>query len=103
MRIDLLLCRLRMARTRGRAQQLAESGLVRCNGQRVIRSSHAVAAGDILTVPAAHGASVVEILSLPDRRGPPAEAHAHYRALDRTGETAIAGGERHTTKGITAP
>lgn len=91
MRIDLALTRLRFVKTRSRAQALATSGLVRCNGQRVSRASHAVTAGDVLTVPVGAGVRVVEVIALPERRGPPAEACSHYRELDRDRETAIAG------------
>lgn len=94
MRIDLLLCRLRIVKTRSRAQQVAESGQLRCNGARVMRASHAVASGDVLTIPAATGARVIELVTLPDRRGPASEARSHYRELDPQGETAIAGEER---------
>lgn len=91
MRLDLALCRLRFVKTRSRAQDLAESGQVRCNGLRVLRASHALRAGDVLTFPVPGGVRVVEVLALPERRGPPDEARSHYRELDRTGETAIAG------------
>lgn len=91
MRLDLLLCRLRFVRSRSRAQDLAQGGLIRCNGARVVRASHPVCAGDVLTLPGSAGPALVEILALPARRGPPAEARAHYRELDRTGESTIAG------------
>ena len=103
MRIDLALCRLRFVKTRWRAQDLAESGMVRCNGTRVTRASHAVAAGDVLTIPGPKQVQVIELIALPERRGPPAEARSHYRELDRTGETAIASGEPLSFKGNTTP
>lgn len=103
MRVDLLLCRLRLAKTRSRAQQMAQSGLIRCNGVRVVRASHAVSVGDIVTLPAPGGANVIGITALPERRGPPAEARSHYRELDQHGETAIAGDEGLITEGIAAP
>ena len=94
MRIDLVLCRLRLTRTRAQAQQLAQSGQVRCNGARVMRASHPVAVGHVLTLPSPRGVLVVAVDALPERRGPPAEARSHYRELDQTGETTIAGTER---------
>ena len=103
MRLDLALCRLRFVKTRSRAQELAESGQVRCNGMRVTRGSHVVRPGDVLTLPVPGGARLVEVLGLPERRGPPAEARSHYRELDRTGETAIASGEPLSFKGNTTP
>lgn len=103
MRIDLALVRLRFVKTRSRAQELAESGLVRCNGVRVQRGSHPLATGDVLTLPGSHGARVIEVVALPERRGPPAEARSHYRELDQSGETAIAGGEAPLSKGNLTP
>ena len=103
MRIDLALVRLRFARTRSRAQELAQGGLVRCNGVRVERASHPVAVGDVLTLPGRTGVRVVEVTALPDRRGPPTEARSHYRELDRNGETAIAGAEAPLSKGNLTP
>lgn len=103
MRLDLALCRLRFVKTRSRAQELAGSGQVRCNGLRVSRASHALNAGDVLTFPVSGGVRVVEVITLPDRRGPPAEARSHYRELDRSGETAIAGDEVLSSKGNLSP
>lgn len=103
MRVDVALTRLRFVKTRTRAQQLAESGQIRCNGARVTRSSHPVAAGDVLTLPGPNGVSLVELIALPDRRGPPAEARSHYRELDRNGETAIADNQRPFSKGNLSP
>lgn len=92
-RIDLLLCRLRLTKTRGIAQRLVEARQVRCNGAHILRASHSIRPGDVLTFPSPRGVQVIRILALPTRRGPPAEAQAHYRALDRQGQTAIAGAQ----------
>ena len=92
MRADTLLHRLRFARSRGRAQGWIGEGHIRLNGERLTRQDRHVAAGDILTLPLAARVIVIEILALPARRGPPAEARAHYRALDAAAANAIAGG-----------
>ncbi|WP_228242545.1 RNA-binding S4 domain-containing protein [Porphyrobacter sp. GA68] len=89
-RVDLLLCRLRFAKTRGLAQRMVEARHIRCNGAHILRASHAIRPGDVLTFAAAGGVQIIEILRLPGRRGPAAEAQAHYRKLDRFGQTAIA-------------
>lgn len=89
-RIDLLLCRLRFTKTRGLAQRLVEAQHLRCNGARVQRASHCVKAGDVLTFADGRGVWVVQILQLPQRRGPACEAQEHYRTLDPTRQTAIA-------------
>ena len=90
MRIDRLLCYLRFVKTRSRAQQLVESGHIRCSGARVTRVCHEIARGDVLTIPLGNDVRIAEILTLPDRRGPPSEAQACYRLLDPHGEAAIA-------------
>jgi ribosome-associated heat shock protein Hsp15 len=94
LRIDLLLCRLRFVKTRGLALRMLASSHMRCNGAHVVRASHAVRPGDVLTFAIGDDVRIVEIVALPDRRGPAPEAAAHYRllqrGLDRGGQTAIA-------------
>lgn len=85
MRIDRLLCHLRFVRTRSAAQKLVEQGYIRRNGERVLRGSHEVRVGDVLTIPLGNMVRLVEILDLPERRGPPREAQACYRELDPKG------------------
>jgi ribosome-associated heat shock protein Hsp15 len=82
MRVDKLLWQLRLTKTRGLAQSLVAMGHVRRNGARVLRASQDVAEGDTLTVPLPGGVRVIELVALPTRRGPAAEAQACYRALD---------------------
>lgn len=91
MRIDLLLTRLRFARSRSIAQAQVAPGHIRCNGTRITRPNCAVNAGDVLTLPMGRAVRVIEILALPERRGPPAEAQACYRVLDAGASIAIAG------------
>ena len=96
MRIDKLLWQLRLTKTRGLAQALVAEGHVRRNGARVLRASQEVAAGDTLTVPLPGGVRVIELIALPTRRGPAAEALGCYRALDPQAQSAIAPGEPPT-------
>ena len=96
MRIDKLLWQLRLTKTRGLAQALVNEGHVRRNGARVLRASQDVAAGDTLTVPLPGGVKVIELVALPTRRGPAAEAQGCYRALDPQAQSAIAPGEPPT-------
>ncbi len=91
MRIDKLLWFLRFARTRGLAQKWVDEGHIRRNGIRVERTGQATAVGDILTLPLRSGVLVIELLSLPARRGPAAEARECYRVLDGERNFAIAG------------
>ena len=91
MRIDKLLWFLRFARSRSRAQSWVGEGHIRRNGARVERPGQLVAQGDVLTLPLANKVVVIEILSLPTRRGPAQEARICYRELDVGASIAIAG------------
>ena len=91
MRIDLLLYRLRLARTRGAAQALVEGHRIRLGGDRVMRCSREVVPGDVLTLPRGNGVLVCRIETLPERRGPTTEALACYRVLDPAAQSDLAG------------
>jgi len=84
-RIDRLLCYLRFVRTRSAAHRLVEEGHIRRNGERVTRCSRDIGTGDILTLPLGERVRLIEILAVPERRGPPREAQACYRELDPNG------------------
>jgi len=92
MRIDKLLWFLRLASTRSFSQEWVMAGHMRVNGKRVEKPSTPVEVGDVLTLPMRTSVRIVEILTLPARRGPPAEARACYRPLDAGAPIAIAGG-----------
>ncbi|WP_235425508.1 S4 domain-containing protein [Croceibacterium mercuriale] len=85
LRLDKLLFALRLAKSRTLAQRWIAEGHMRRNGVRVLRIDQPVCPGDTLTLPLpdARGAPVlvIEILSLPLRRGPATEARMHYRAV----------------------
>ncbi|MDD3798697.1 MAG: S4 domain-containing protein [Novosphingobium sp.] len=91
MRIDKLLWLLRFAKTRGAAQKWVGEGHIRRNGKRVERMGQATAIGDVLTLPLRSRVMVIELLALPERRGPPDEARKCYRVLDGGDNFAIAG------------
>ena len=82
MRIDRLLCCLRFVRTRSAARTLVDEGHIRVNGERVQRASRTIAAGDVLTLPLGDSVRLIEVVNLPERRGPPREAQECYRELD---------------------
>lgn len=95
MRLDLLLVRIRLAKSRSLAQRRIAEGHIRCNGQRVVRADLAVQPGDVLTLPAGcgpngPGVQVIRLLNLPERRGPPGEARGCYQVLDAGPAIAIA-------------
>ena len=90
MRIDKVLWFLRFAKSRSIAQAMAATGHIRINGRRVERAHQKVEAGDILTIPLNRGVRVIELLTLPNRRGPAPEAQSCYRVLDEPREIPIA-------------
>lgn len=85
LRIDRLLVYLRFARTRSAAAALIAGHGLRRNRKHVLRGSEQVRVGDVLTLALGGTVRVIELLSLPDRRGPPAEARSHYREVDAGG------------------
>ncbi|OYX65615.1 MAG: hypothetical protein B7Y88_08175 [Sphingomonadales bacterium 32-64-17] len=90
LRLDLLLVRLRFVRTRSAARQWVERGHIRRNRQRITKPGALISPGDVLTLPMPNHVRLIEILALPERRGPASEAQQHYRALDEGGAIAIA-------------
>lgn len=105
MRIDKLLWYLRLAKTRGMAQTMAEEGHIRLNGRRVERSHQKVSAGDTLVLPLAQGVRAIEVLTLPARRGPAPEAQSCYRVLDGGAQFPLAAppAHNHAAKGDLQP
>ena len=103
MRIDRLLCCLRFARTRSLAAGLVRTGHLRRNGVRITRPSQAIAPGDVLTVPVGTAVRLIEVLALPDRRGPAREAQSCYRMLDQPGESDIGATPNHFFQGDAHP
>jgi ribosome-associated heat shock protein Hsp15 len=82
MRIDKLLWFLRFTKTRSIAQAMVGAGHIRLNGRRIERAHQGVEIGDVLVLPLPSGVRVVELLVMPDRRGPAPEAQSCYRVLD---------------------
>jgi ribosome-associated heat shock protein Hsp15 len=94
MRLDRLLFYLRLAKSRTLAQRWIAGGHIRRNGERVLRQDQPVVAGDVLTLPLARTVLVIEVVALPSRRGPAAEAQACYRPLDAGAAKRIASDTR---------
>ncbi|MGZ3173842.1 MAG: S4 domain-containing protein [Croceibacterium sp.] len=103
MRLDRLLHCLRFAKTRGTAQRWIAEGHIRRNGERVTRQDQIVVVGDVLTLPLKAKVLPIEILELPKRRGPAAEAQACYRPLDAGDAIAIAGARTAREEGPGQP
>lgn len=103
MRLDRMLWFLRFAKTRSAAQRWIAEGHIRRNGERVTRQDQPVAIGDVLTLPLRSRVLPIEILALPNRRGPAAEARTCYRPLDERDSMAIAGRKTAPEKGPAQP
>lgn len=82
-RIDRLLVYLRFARTRSTAQAMIEACALRRNRKHVLRGSEQVRIGDVLTIALGDRVRVIELTTLPNRRGAPAQAQSHYREVDQ--------------------
>ncbi len=78
LRVDKWLWCARFFKTRGIAQEAVEGGHVQLNGDRT-RASRQVKVGDQLQITRERERFLVEVLSIPLRRGPAAEARRLYR------------------------
>lgn len=87
MRIDLYLHRIRLVKSRTLAQGLIDTGHVRIDGRHVAKSSEPVRVASILSLPLRGQVRIIEVLALPARRGPPAEARLAYREIDEAPPT----------------
>jgi ribosome-associated heat shock protein Hsp15 len=81
LRIDRLLHFLRLAKTRVIAQKVVEAGHLRIDGRAITRASHGVRVGQVITLALQDRIRVIRVIALPTRRGPAAEAFAHYDDL----------------------
>lgn len=77
-RIDVWLWYARFFKTRTAATRACEKRRVRLNSVPIRKPSHAVRVGDVLTLPFRGEVRVVRVVSLGQRRGPVAEAHALF-------------------------
>jgi ribosome-associated heat shock protein Hsp15 len=101
-RIDKWLWFARFVKSRSGAARLVADGKVRVNRVRVVKPSHALAAGDVLTFTIRHEVQVVRVLAPGSRRGPAVEAHGLYEDLTPKAATAP-GDEAAATPDNAAP
>jgi ribosome-associated heat shock protein Hsp15 len=80
-RIDRFLHCIRLVKSRTLAQSIIDEGHVRIDGKRVEKASEEVRAGSVVALPLHDRVRVVRVLTLPHRRGPPAEARVCYEEL----------------------
>ena len=81
MRIDRFLFFIRLAKSRTLAQAIVAEGRVRVDGRRVLKPSEVVRGGSVIALPLRGQVRVIRVLSLPERRGPAAEARTHYEEI----------------------
>ncbi len=81
MRIDRYLHCIRLVKSRTLAQAIVEQGHARIDGRRVKRPSEDVRVGSIVALPLRGRVRILKVVSLPDRRGPAAEACLCYEEL----------------------
>ena len=81
MRIDRFLFFIRLVKSRTLAQGVIEAGHVRIDGKRVGKPSEDVQPGSTIALPLHGKVRVLKVLSLPQRRGPAAEARTCYEEL----------------------
>jgi ribosome-associated heat shock protein Hsp15 len=84
-RLDRWLWFARIMKSRTSAAQLVESGKVRVNRARVVKPSHMLREGDVLTIALRGKVRVIEVCAMGVRRGPPQEARLLYRPIDGAG------------------
>ncbi len=76
-RLDKWLWQARFFKSRSLAQDAITGGKVHLNAERV-KPAHRVRIGDRLSLSLEGGVAEFEVLGLPRRRGPAAEAQSHY-------------------------
>jgi ribosome-associated heat shock protein Hsp15 len=82
LRLDKWLWFARIVKTRAIAQDLAESGHVRINGQRVASASRLVRIGDVLTIALPSRVRVLKVLNVAERRGPAQDGATLYETMN---------------------
>jgi len=80
-RIDKWLFHARLFRTRGMAQDAANSGRLRLNGQRVEKPAQALKPGDVLTLGRGGEIVALKVLALAERRGSAPAARKLYEIV----------------------
>ena len=80
-RLDKWLWYARVIRSRTLAAGLVTEGHVRINRERVVKASHLVRLGDVVTVTVGPRVRILEVVAPGVRRGPATEAQGLYRDL----------------------
>lgn len=80
-RLDKWLWCARLTKTRTAAARLIADGKVRINGERTVKPSRLVHAGDVVTATHLGRLSVLRVVEFSQRRGPPSLAQTLYEDL----------------------
>ena len=81
-RIDKWLWFARLVKTRTLAQAIVSQGQVRVNKGRILKASHEIGPGDVLTL-AVHGrVRVIRVVNIGARRGPASEAQTLFQDIE---------------------
>jgi ribosome-associated heat shock protein Hsp15 len=85
-RLDKWLWCARVVKSRTQAAQLIGGGKVRVNRTRILKPSHVLREGDVLTIALRGGVRVLRVLSMgAERRGPAQEACRLYHVVNGVG------------------
>ncbi len=101
-RLDKWLWQARFYKTRGLATAAIQGGKVHLNGERV-KPAHRVRLGDLLSLSLDGVVAEFEVLGLPARRGPAAEARAHYAETPASATRRAALREQQRLADLTRP
>jgi ribosome-associated heat shock protein Hsp15 len=88
-RLDKWLWFARVAKTRTLAARLVAEGKIRLNRVRVVKPSHAVKPGDVVTASVGRKVRVLRIVAAGARRGPPSEAALLFEELTAAADVPI--------------
>ncbi|GHC77198.1 RNA-binding S4 domain-containing protein [Limoniibacter endophyticus] len=80
-RIDKWLFFTRVVKSRTLAAELASSGRIRVNREKIDKPGYSIKLGDVLTIALDHRVLVYRVLDLGERRGPAPEAQMLYEDL----------------------
>jgi len=101
-RIDKWLWHVRLFKTRSLAADAVSGGKVKLDGERV-KPAHVVRVGQRISITIAERAIEVDVLALPPRRGPAAEATACYAETEASTERSARYREQRRFAALTRP
>lgn len=97
-RLDKWLWFARVAKTRTTAARLVAEGKIRINKVRVVKPSHAVKLGDVVTASVGPRTRVLRIVATAERRGPAAQAALLFEELTVATDAPISAADQGTAQ-----